>query len=181
MLMTYPAMPARISPIGYKNLHKEKTMRVSKFLAAALVGVVAVTNVHADTFTITPGITGSWYNPKLSGQGFNIEVLPNNLIGVYFYTFDPNGNNLWLTGLGVYGGEFPNTASIPLTETTGGLFPPKLDPTQIQRKPWGQLTITFTDCNTASATWSPTIAGSGYSGGTSPIQRLTSVAGLSCP
>ncbi len=154
---------------------------IKRALAATGLFVILTCSSAAATFSITPGITGSWYNPAQSGQGFNIEVLPNNQIGVYWYTFDQSGNNLWLTGVGVYGGDFPNTASIPLTITTGGFFPPKFDPNAITRNPWGQLTITFSDCNTAQAVWTPTILGSGFGSGSSPITRLTSIAGLSCP
>jgi hypothetical protein len=157
------------------------TMLLKSIRALIFLCVFGAAQASAASFAITPGITGAWFNPDQSGQGFNIEVLANNQIDVFWYVFDSNGNNLWLSGVGVYGGDFPNTASIPLTQTSGGLFPPKFDSTKITRTPWGQLTITFNDCNTATATWTPTITGSGFAPGSLPIQRLTSIAGLSCP
>ena len=136
-------------------------------------------NVNAAAaFAITPGITGSWYNSTQSGHGFNLEVLPNNLIAGYWYVFDANGNNLWLTGVGSYTG---NTATLTMIQVTGGLFPPNFDPTKIVRTPWGTLTLTFTDCNNGTAAWAPTAAG--FAGSASPlgITRLTALNGLTCP
>ena len=146
------------------------------------MGMVGTITVNAVTppppvFAITPGLTGAWYNLTQSGQGFNVEVLANNLMAAFWYVFDSNGNNLWLTGVGNYTG---NTATLNLIQTTGGLFPPFFDPTKITRTPWGTLTFTFTDCNNATATWTP-IDTTHFSSGTLAITRLTNVGGLACP
>ncbi len=131
----------------------------------------------AAPFAITPGLTGAWYNNTQSGQGFNVEVLANNRLDAFWYVFDSNGNNLWLTGVGNYSG---NTATLNIIQTTGGLFPPAFDPTQIVRGNWGTLTLTFTDCNNGTATWTP-IDTTHFSSGTLAITRLTNVGGLACP
>jgi plastocyanin len=140
-----------------------------------MVGSITV-NAVASTFAITPGIAGSWYNSTQSGHGFNLEVLPGNILLGYWYVFDGAGNNLWLGGVGSYTG---NTATLNLTQLGGGLFPPNFDPTHITRTPWGTLTLTFTDCNTGTAAWAPTVAG--FTPGSLAITRLTSVGGLACP
>ena len=134
-------------------------------------------NTATPAFVITPGITGSWYNPAQSGHGFNLEILPGNIFLAYWYVFDNSGNNLWLGGIsnGAFSGD---TAVVNLTQTTGGTYPP-LDPTKIVRSPWGTLTFAFSDCNNGTATWAP--ATQAFTGGTMPIKRLTSVSGLSCP
>lgn len=128
-------------------------------------------------FAITRGITGSWYNPAQSGQGFNVEVLPNTGFIAFWYVFDAAGHNLWLTGAGAYSGD---TTTLNMTETTGGAFPPAFDPTRIARSPWGTLTLQFSDCNNGTATWAPSDT-TNFSGGSMPIKRLTNVDGLVCP
>jgi protocatechuate 3,4-dioxygenase beta subunit len=141
------------------------------------VGVDAAATTTTD-FAISPGITGSWYDTQQSGQGFNIEVLANSQIVVYFYTFDKLGNNVWLVGVGTIDGA---TAIVPLATTTGGFFPPAFDPTKITREEWGTLSLSFTDCNTGSAAWSVTGgSASGYTDGTLPITRITTISSLSC-
>jgi hypothetical protein len=132
----------------------------------------------ASTFTLQPGISGTWYDPALSGQGFNIEVLPNNQLSAFFYTFDPQGNNLFLSGIGDIGAPDNASATIPLNTTSGGFFPPAFDPTKIERAAWGSLVFHFTDCNNGTASWIVNVPG--YSNGTIPIKRITSIASLSC-
>ncbi len=129
-------------------------------------------------FAISPGISGSWYDAQQSGQGFNFEVLANNQILVFFYTFDTLGNNIFLVGVGTIDGA---TATVPLSTTTGGFFPPNFDPSKIARNDWGTLTLTFTDCDTGNATW--TVSGgsvSGFTNGSLPITRVTSISSLTC-
>ncbi len=141
---------------------------------------VALTVVASSpTFSIARGITGSWYNPAQSGQGFNVEVLPGNTFVAFWYVFDDTGKNLWLTGAGGYGG---NSVTLNMTATSGGAFPPAFDPTKIARNPWGTLTLTFSDCNNAVASWTSNDATQlRFPNGTMPIKRLTSVDTLACP
>lgn len=134
-------------------------------------------NAAAPSFVITPGISGSWYNPAQSGHGFNLEVLSGNVFLAYWYLFDNSGNNYWLGGIS-NGAVSGNTATVNLTQTTGGTYPP-LDPSKIVRTPWGTLTFTFSDCNNGTVSWTPSIPG--FAVGSMPIQRLTGLSGMSCP
>ncbi len=133
-------------------------------------------NAPAATFAISPGIAGTWYNPAQSGQGFNIEVLQNNVFVGFWYAFDSSGNNLWLTGLGTTSG---NTVTLSMQGGKGGFFPPNFDPTKITRPQWGSLTFTFSDCNTGTVSWTP-LDTTNFSSGSMPIKRLTSVDGMTC-
>jgi hypothetical protein len=145
-----------------------------------LVGSGMALPSFATDFTITPAITGSWYDPAQSGQGFSLEVISSTQMVAYFYTFDPAGNNLFLTGVGTIDG--PN-ATIPLYTTTGGFFPPNLDPTKITRTAWGTLFLNFTDCGIGTAAWTPIGDVSplqAYVPGTMPISRITTIPGLVC-
>ena len=131
------------------------------------------------TISVRPGITGTWYDPSQSGQGFNFEVISPTQLAVFFYTFDSLGNNIFLEGVGPFD---DTTATIPLYTTNGGFFPPNFDPTKISRAYWGQLSVVFTDCNSGSTEWT---VNSNYftsfGDGGLPIKRITSVPGLSCP
>jgi hypothetical protein len=129
-------------------------------------------------FVISPAMSGSWYDPAQSGQGFNFEVISATQLVAYFYTFDPEGNNIFLSGVGTIGGA---SAVVPLSSVTGGFFPPKLDPSKIVRTDWGTLTVSFSDCSSGTATWVPSVgAGQGYTSATVPITRITSIDGLVC-
>jgi len=134
----------------------------------------------AATFSIVPGISGSWYLPDQSGHGFNVEVLkgPNQDNGflAFWYVYDNSGNNLWLVGQGTYAG---NTATMDVYQGTGGMFPPYFDKNKIVRGKWGTMTMTFSSCATATAQWNPIVPG--YPAGSISLVRLSSVQGLACP
>ena len=140
------------------------------------VGMHGTIRVNAVAFGITPGITGYWYTASQSGQGFDIQVPGSGNIVAIWYVFDKDGNNLWLIGQGSYSG---GTATLDAYTTTGGFFPPAFDASKIVRTKWGTLTLSFSDCNTGTASWVPLV--SGYVSGSQPITRLSGVGGLACP
>jgi hypothetical protein len=130
-------------------------------------------------FVITPGVEGSYFDSEYYGQGFNIEGLANNQLLVYFYTFTPQGQNLFLTGVGNYAGH---TATVPLSITTGGRYNVMGAATP---KPWGTLTLDFSDCISAEATWTindDQMSTFEYGSGLPFIlSRITSNPNLPCP
>ncbi|MGA8279053.1 MAG: trypsin-like peptidase domain-containing protein [Rhodanobacteraceae bacterium] len=130
------------------------------------------------SFQITAGITGSWFDPAQSGHGFSIEVLPGNVMLLYWYVFAPNGGQAWITAVGPIDG---NTAVLDASMTlgSGGRFPPHFNASAVHNEPWGTITLSFTDCSNGEAGWQPIVAG--YPAGSMPITRLTQPDGLSCP
>lgn len=142
------------------------------------VGMHGTIRVNAPVFSITPGLSGLWYNQAQSGHGFDIQFPGNGAALAVWYTFDSAGNNIWIIGQGTYSG---NKATLSAYTTTGGFFPPNFpaDPAKIGRPPWGTLTFTFSDCNNAVAAWVPLVAG--YVSGTMSLTRLSGIGGLTCP
>ena len=127
-------------------------------------------------FSITPGLSGLWYNQAQSGHGFDIQFPGNGVALAVWYTFDSVGKNVWIIGQGTYSG---NKATLSAYTTSGGFFPPAFDSSKISKTQWGTLTFTFSDCNNAVAAWVPLVPG--YVSGTMPITRLSGIGGLSCP
>jgi hypothetical protein len=129
-------------------------------------------------FTITPGITGSWYDPARDGEGYNIEIIGSSLdpqMLAYFYTYDDAGGQMWLIAQGPIDGD---TATLPALVASGAVFGPGFDPDDVVLEEWGTLTFVFTSCNAGTATYDSTM---GFGSGTANIVRLSSVAGLACP
>ena len=121
-------------------------------------------------------LTGSFYNPTRSGEGFNIEVFhrPGNDAAqaiVYFYTYEPDtGRPLWLVGSGELGQD------IVMASAHGGSINSPSNPDTVVVSRWGTLrlqaastvdwcmdgvTITYTPDD-------PSIPAGQY-----PVQRLT--------
>jgi hypothetical protein len=63
--------------------------------------------------------------------------------------------------------------------TSGTSFPPGFKASNVKKTPWGNLTFSFTDCDHMTMAWTSTLPG--YGSGAEQLQRLTSIAGLSCP
>lgn len=125
---------------------------------------------------LTSRMSGSWYNPAESGHGISLEVIGPDLLLVYWYTFDPAGDPLWLIAMGEYHGQ--GLASLQAERVSGGLFPPSFDPGQIELHHWGELEIEFDDCSRATLRWLPDDPA--YSDGEMPLERLTRNLGHDC-
>ncbi len=122
---------------------------------------------------IDESMTGSWFDQSNSGQGINIEILSENRILVYWYTYD-QGNPLWLTGVGSYQGD---TAEIELSQFDGSEFGVNHNNSLVTSKIFGSLIISFDSCNSGTMTYSSIL---GLGNGIIPLNRLTNVLGLSC-
>jgi plastocyanin len=126
---------------------------------------------------ITAGFTGAWYDPQQSGHGLFVEVLTDNRILVWWFTFNPDGTQQsWFGNVGQVDGD---TATVAAVQTEGGRWIPNFDHANVTQPPWGTLTLTFTDCNHGRVDFTSGVAG--YGEGHMDLTRLTQPAGLSCP
>ncbi|UXI70278.1 hypothetical protein [Tahibacter amnicola] len=129
------------------------------------------------SFTIRPGITGNWYDPAQNGHGFQLEILPNGVATAFWFTFDNAGNAVWINGAGNIQGD---RVVMNAGRVLNGRFPPNFNPATIERRPWGTLTFTFTDCNNGRVDWNST--DSAFTpAGMMQLQRLTAIDGVGCP
>jgi len=134
-------------------------------------------NAPPASFPITPGITGLWFNLDRGGEGFNIEIFGDELnpqFQAYYYTYDDNGNQMWVYGLADINGD---TAIVPMTVTSGTVFGPGFDPDDVDYEDWGTITFKFSSCNAGSFEY----VSDDFGSGSYDIIRLTSIAGLACP
>lgn len=120
-------------------------------------------------------ISGSWYDPTRSGEGFLVQALNAQLAVLYWFTFDPQGNQAWFGGVGeiVDGSIFLRDATRPV----GGRFGPGYSSSQVTASPWGAIGMTLKDC-THAVLQSVGPDTSWNSQGSDNLQRLTGVAGL---
>jgi len=120
-------------------------------------------------------LSGSWYDPTHSGEGFNVEVLFNGLPVVYWFSYDPDGNRRWFFGLGEIRDE--KLVFDDMQTTSGGLFGPDFDKDLVQIRSWGTLELAL-DCNGGTATYTSTEAG--FGSGTLNVVRLSNIDQLAC-
>ncbi len=147
--------------------------KIAGVIAILLTFSVALLNSStAFAYEITQEITGSWYNPEESGHGVILELLPDNSLLAYWFTYDPDGNQAWFVGSGIIQG---NSVSLSLLKTDGGFFGTNFDTATVVSEDWGTLDLTFSSCNAGVADYN-----TNYGSGTLAIQSLTHVKGLPC-
>jgi plastocyanin len=140
------------------------------------INVADATGGGGNHVPITSGFTGAWYDPQQSGHGIFIEVLPNNQILAWWFTFNPDGNQqAWFGNVGSINGD---TATVAAVQTQGGRWIPNFNPANVTQPVWGTLTFQFTDCNHGEVNFASGVAG--YGTGHMDLTRLTLPAGLTC-
>ncbi|MBD8526177.1 DUF4331 family protein [Pseudomarimonas arenosa] len=151
--------------------------------ANAVLKVWAAT-VRTGEVGVSPGFSGLWFDATQPGFGTHIEVLPPTTAGgpdrvaMTWYTYDTQGRQRWIVGDGTISG---NTMTINNAySTSGGLFPPNFDSSQVTQVPFGSITMSFTDCNTGSLTFTATDTSFGTAGGTLNLNRLTQIKNQPC-
>ncbi len=111
-------------------------------------GAVVVGDGIVEPFSISYGISGSWYSVLTDGQGFSIEVVPlQNLLVIYWFTYQvvksdkgDIATQMWLQGAG---GIVGNSATVPLQRPVNGICD---DPQTPTFESWGSATFTFDSC-----------------------------------
>lgn len=123
--------------------------------------------------------SGSWYNPERDGEGFIVEVLDRpgsegvgNEIVVFWFTYDPDGNQAWMVGTGEIVGR---KAQVEFEATAGASFGTAFDPDDVERTRWGSLNLEFLNCESAFAEY-----GGSFGSGQISLERLTGLEDLGC-
>ena len=165
-------------------------------------GSIVVNAAAPPPITLGGYLSGNWYNPSQGGHGFQLEFTnfatggtTFNMLAIWFvYTpvastaNDGSGQN-WIYAQGSYD-TTTNAVTLPAILQTGARFPPNFTPSDVRRvgtgpNPpdlWGTLTFTFTDCNNGTVSWHSDVPGYNNANDTPlPIQRLTQIAGTTCP
>jgi len=120
-------------------------------------------------------LSGSWYDPSHSGEGYVLEILIDQRVLVYWFSYDTEGNRRWFFGTG----EIQDNMLVfsQMYTTHGGIFGENFVSEGAQVEPWGSLELEL-DCESGFARFTPSEAG--FPAGTLDLTRLTLLGGLSC-
>ncbi|MCB1607100.1 MAG: S8 family serine peptidase [Xanthomonadales bacterium] len=131
-------------------------------------------------YAVGPAISGTWYEPARTYQGFFVEIIgPADALVVWF-TYEPTGAQAYLIGNGRIEGD--QIIVTDLIRTRGGVYGGQFDPAAIVREDWGDLVLTYTGCNSGFAGYTPSLRASalGWVPDQLELERLTGVEGISC-
>ena len=120
-------------------------------------------------------LSGSWYDPTHSGEGYVLEVLADQRALVYWFSFDGQGQRRWFFGTGEIQGDTLSFGE--MLTTSGGVFGADFDPAAVSVDPWGSLELALT-CTSGTADFTPTEPG--FPAGALALLRLSQLDGLAC-
>jgi beta-glucanase (GH16 family) len=130
---------------------------------------------------IGPAYSGSWYNPSQSGHGFSMEFGKSGdgspLAVVYWYTYDDEGNPIFMGGNGVPDG---NTLDIEF-ESPVGMKYGEFDPASVSRPLGGSAHFEFLDRDNATFSYTPSEFSTTTWGHTTAIDALPLVRVFAVP
>jgi hypothetical protein len=150
----------------------------AQLATASLDGNGMVHTIRAVGAAIPESLTGSWFEPATSGQGFTLELIDADRFILFFYGFDTFGDQLWLYGdytQGPDGFAFGEPVAVPMYFTAGtrwGAF----DPGAVTRTLWGTATFVFEDCSAAGVVLDGTTGQQSLA-----LQKLITPRGIDCP
>ncbi len=126
---------------------------------------------------VDQGISGAWFDPNRSGEGWLVEVLDQYRVNVYWFTFptaQQSGDQLWLIGEGRITDFGFHVAQF--LEARGGRLGGDFAPSDIVLSEFTSMDFTFADCTDGSTGENP---GSDNRRDQS-IVRLTRLDGTDC-
>lgn len=129
---------------------------------------------QAAEFRIGPGISGLWFDPRRSGEGFLIDVLGNARANVFFFTFDNNGGPMWLIGDGTSVANRLSVNNVLIAD--GARFGNQFNANDVNLQAWGSLSFEFLDCDQALVRYDSGDFGNDQI----ELIRLSSIAGVPC-
>lgn len=123
------------------------------------------------------GLSGSFYDPARNGEGLIVEWLPDGRVLAIMFTFDPNGQQMWMFGVAQSNGQSVTMEVFYPTGFTrwGAAF----NSGDVVLESWGTFVLSWSDCNNLVFEYVSDLPG--YGTATRNYQRITNLKGLDCP
>ncbi len=138
---------------------------------------IYASTVTPSEFIVDYTTSGSWYDVNRSGEGYIIEILPDNRALMTWFTYLPNQpEQAWIIGTGTYANNRILLENV--TITSGGVFGPTFDPEAVVNQTWGDISFEFNGCNSGVISYNS--LDRNYADGNHVTTRLTSLSGGDC-
>jgi hypothetical protein len=142
-----------------------------------LSGVSSTT--QADMVLAEGKATAQWYNPERDGEGFFVEIFVvdgQELISIAMFTYDENGDQMWLTGFAELGSD-QTFVSIDVNRFDGPMWGPDYNVDDLNLIPFGQINASFPNCDSGMF---QVLTDVGLANGNYGVVRLTDIKGIEC-
>ena len=126
------------------------------------------------------GLGSNWRVVGRSGEGFMIDVTDRNQLVAIWFTYDENGEQMWIFGAAQ--NFTTNQATMDAQVNSGPTFfdlrGDPFDTGLFMPVPWGQFHIRFEDCDSAVVNYQST---TGFGSGSFEIERIYDTEQGICP
>jgi len=154
---------------------RKRSSRCAKWLVLAVAVAVSPVAPADDTFPYAGELSGAWSDPAFGRDGVTIEVLDDRSALVFWMTYRPSGEQAWVIGQGPVTGNRIVVDEVRITD--GGRFGEPFPAGAVGIETWGELSIEFHDCSSATMSYAgPAEFGSG----SQELVRLSSIDGRPC-
>ena len=92
---------------------------------------------------------GAFFDPDRDGEGFHFGVEAGEVFVMTWYTY-LNGQQAWMIGTGTRDGQRVVFEDVVIT--SGAYFGSEFYPADVDKEPFGEIIVDFTDCNSFTAT-----------------------------
>lgn len=159
------------------NLYRSQRSVICLMFVACFCLMLLVAEVRAESGSIESGHSAMWFDPARSGEGWVLEILRNDIALMYWYTYDEQGNQRWLQGVGhiLRSGEGDVIEFEEIYITRGPGFGPDYDFADLEIEVVGHASMRFADCDYGTFTYSAFGQSQAI-----PIRRLTQTMGGGC-
>ncbi len=154
---------------------KTLSQALSATAATIALTIALSSGAIAQEAFIDHDVSGHWYEENRPGHGLQIEMLDLSEALVTWYTYDMDGNPLWLLGLADVQGD---VLTAEMRQYKGARFPDDFDPQDIAGSVWGNIHFRLTDCDSAAISYTP--ADDYHLPAEFPLERLTRIDGSRC-
>ncbi len=94
-------------------------------------------------------MSAAWFDPSHNGEGWVVEEFNRDLAVIYWFTYDATGRPAWVVGLGTRSIASDRMEFVDMLQPKGTRFGDQFNAADVQRLPWGSVSLSFSDCGHA--------------------------------
>lgn len=166
----------RTGTISYTAFGESSEASLQRLARTMGAGCSPLNGIPGEPVKDYAGQSGDWYDPSHNGEGFTMQWLTRDQALAYWFTYDDEGNQAWMFGVGNY---VDGVIEFPTLQATGGArFGAGFDPDDVQLIDWGTMTMDLA-CDTGAMSYASELPAFGEGG--QDLKRLSRLASPACP
>lgn len=161
---------------SYTAFGQSQNIEIERLTQIMAAGCQPINGVPGQPIKEYAGQSGSWFDLSHNGEGYALQWMAHDQAVLTWYTYDSEGNQFWMVGVGHY--EDGQIVFPSLTATQGARFGEAFDPDDVERFDWGSLVMEL-ECSAGAASYDSNLPE--FGSGDFDLNRLTQLKRPDCP